>query len=318
MLDLALQADTFHDVVPRQVVGSHVGEQRAVGILAIAREAAHTVHDDTALLACRRDDFPTWAHAEGVYTTGRVLACNIRASAVRASGDAHRHLVIGGTERHVLRSRTVLRTVDERLRMLDAHAHREGLALEREPPIAGELEDVTRRVPARDDDARGFDHLTRTCAGILQHDRANRTARQLDIDQTGEETHLATCGNDALTNAFHDGGQLVGTDMGLRLPENLVRRPRLDERLEHVADMRAFRARGQLAVGKRAGAAFPELHVRRRIERAAHVEGLDGRRALINRGTALDHKRAQTRFRQVQRAEQPRRARACDDDAAIR
>ena len=318
MLDLALQADTFHDVVPRQVVGSHVGEQRAVGILAIAREAAHTVHDDTALLACRRDDFPTWAHAEGIHAAGCIVACGIHASSVRANGDAHRHLVIGGTERRVLRSRTVLRTVDERLRMLDARAHREGLALEREPPIAGELEDVARRVPARDDDARGLDRFASARAGVLQHDRANRTARQLDIGQAGEETYLTTCGDDALADAFHDGGQLVGADMGLRLPENLVRRPRLDERLEHVADMRAFRARGQLAVGKRAGAAFPELHVRRRIERAAYVEGLDGRRTLVNRGTALDHKRAQTRFRQVQRAEQPRRARACDDDAAIR
>ena len=213
-------------------------------------------------------------------------------SAVRANGDAHRHLVIGSTERRVLRSRTVLRAVDERLGMLDARAHREGLALEREPPIAGELEDVARRVPARDDDARGLDRFARARARVLQHDRANRTARQLDISQAGEETHFATCGDDALANAFHDGGQLVGTDVGLRLPENLVRRPRLDERLEHMADMRAFRARGQLAVGKRASAAFPELHVRRRIERAARVEGLDGRRTLVNRGPALDHKRA--------------------------
>ena len=181
MLDLALQADTFHDVVPRQVVGSHVGEQRAVGILAIAREAAHAVHDDAAFLTCRRDDFPTWTHAESIHAASCILACNIRVSAVRANGDAHRHLVIGSTERRVLRSRTVLRAVDERLGMLDARAHREGLALEREPPIASELEDVARRVPARDDDARGFDRFTRTRARVLQHDRAYRTARQLDI-----------------------------------------------------------------------------------------------------------------------------------------
>ena len=106
--------------------------------------------------------------------------------------------------------------------------------------------------------------------------------------------------------------------MGLRLPENLVRRPRLDERLEHVADMRAFRARSQLAVGKRAGAAFPKLHVRRHIERAALVEGLDGHRALINCGPALDYERTQPRFRQVQCAEQPCWARSCDHDALIR
>ena len=318
MLDLALQADTFHDVVPRQVVGPHVGEQRAVGILAIAREAAHTVNDDTALLACRRDDFPTWAHAESVYTTGRALACSIPATIARASGDAHRHLVVGGTERRVLRSSAVLRTVDERLGMFDAHAHREGLALEGEPPIAGELKDVARRVPARDNDARGLNRFASARAGILQRDRADRTARQLDISQAGKETHLATCGDNTLANTLHDGGQLVGTDMGLRLPENLVRRPRLDKRLEHVADMRAFRARSQLAVGKRASAAFPELHVRRCIERAALVEGLDGHRALINCGPALDHERTQPRFRQEQCAEQPRRARSCDHDALIR
>lgn len=89
-----------------------------------------------------------------------------------------------------------------------------GFALERKPPIAGELKDVARRVPARDDDARGLDRFASARAGVLQHDRANRTARQLDISQAGKETHLATCGDNTLANALHDGGQLVGTDRG--------------------------------------------------------------------------------------------------------
>ena len=202
--------------------------------------------------------------------------------------------------------------------MLDANAHREGLALEREPSISGKLEYIARRVPARDDDTRGFDHFARARARILQHDRANRATRQLDIGKTREETHLATCGDDALSNVFHDGGQLVGTDMGLRLPKDLIRRARLDERLEDMADMRAFRARGQLAVGKRASATFPELHVRRHVKRTARVEGLDSRRALVDRRTTLDHERAQTRFSQIKRAEKARRPRARDDDATVR
>ena len=64
----------------------------------------------------------------------------------------------------------VLRTVDELLRMLDAHAHGKGLAGHVRPGLANHLEGVTRGVPAGQHDAIGGEDFRRSRALI---DEAN-------------------------------------------------------------------------------------------------------------------------------------------------
>ena len=54
-----------------------------------------------------------------------------------------------------------------------------------------------------------------------------------------------------------------------------------------------------------------------RVERLAGVEGVNRRHALVHRRTALDHKRAQSGARQVERAEQACRAGAHHDGARL-
>ena len=73
---------------------------------------------------------------------------------------------------------------------------------------------------------------------------------------------------------------------GLASTKDIGGRARLHERLEHVTDMGAFRARVQLPVRERARTAFAELDVRAHVKRSARVERRHGGNALVDRGTA--------------------------------
>ena len=229
----------------------------------------------------------------------------------------HSHLVVGGAERGVACGRPVLRAVDECLGMLDAHAHRERLALEEKTLFAHELEHVACGMAARDHEPACGSLGDRAGRAVLDMHGAKRPVAQGNARKTGHEPDFPTRSDDALAQVSHDSGQLVGADMGFRLPEDLLRGAGGNKRLEHVPDVRALRARGEFAIGKRPRSPFPELHVRARIERTAPVERLDDRHALLNSGAAFHHKRAQTRLGQVERAEQARRTGAGDDDARI-
>ena len=134
-----------------------------------------------------------------------------------------------------------------------------------------------------------------------------------DVVELGVEADFAAGLLDLLAQAAHHAHELVGADVRLGLPEDLLGRARVDEPLQHVPRERALRARSQLAVGKRARAALAELHVRRQVEVGAVVERVDRARALVHVAAALDHERAQSGPREVKRREQTRRPRPHDD-----
>ena len=73
-------------------------------------------------------------------------------------------------------------------------------------------------------------------------------------------------------------------------------------------DVRALDARGELAIRKRARAAFAKLHVALPVQRAARPEGFHIARALFHALAALEHHGPRARLRQGERGEQPRRA----------
>ena len=85
--------------------------------------------------------------------------------------------------------------------------------------------------------------------------------------------------------------------------------------MQNVLSPGAFDVRGELAVRERSRTAFAVLDVGVRIERLAGIEGIDRRHALVDRRAALDHERAQTGARQVERAKQAGRAGAHHDGA---
>ena len=134
LFDRTLQLDPSKHIAARKVRWIHVHQKRRVRILAIASVIAHAVGNDAARLASCGNYLSTRTHAEAVHA----------ASARKMDGQ----LVFGRAERRVRCRASPLRFVDERLRMLYAHPHREGLLLHGEARITNELERVARRMTA--------------------------------------------------------------------------------------------------------------------------------------------------------------------------
>ena len=145
LLHLTLQLDARKRVFAVEILGAHADQQRTVGVLPVAREAAHAVDHHAFRLAGGAHHFPTWAHAERVHAAALFFAL------LRAQ--MHRQLVIGSTERRMVGGLPVLRAVDELLGMLDAHAHGERLLLHAHARVAHELERVAGRMTARQHNA---------------------------------------------------------------------------------------------------------------------------------------------------------------------
>lgn len=101
---------------------------------------AGAVGDDPAFFARGSNDLSARAHAEGEH-----------AAAVWKVGD---EAVRGGAERRVARRGAIEGTVYIHLQVLDAHAHGEGLALERDAEAGEHFEYIASGMAASEDDVR--------------------------------------------------------------------------------------------------------------------------------------------------------------------
>ena len=131
------------------------------------------------------------------------------------------------------------------------------------------------------------------------------------------EAHFAAGLLDLLADVAHDIHEQIGADVGFCLPQNLLGRSGFHEQVQDVLRPGAFDVRGQFAIRERSRPAFAVLDVGVRVERLAGVEGVDCRHALVDRRAALDHERAQTGTRKVERAEQAGRTGAHHDGARL-
>ena len=223
-----------------------------------------------------------------------------------------------GSERGVARRLPVERAVDVCLQVLDAHAHREGLALHGHAALAQQLEDVARGVAAAQHHApRG--HALLADAPVVTRGRkrhaAHRAAGDVEVGHAASAAHLAARLLDLAHDVGHHVRQHVAAHMGLGVPEDLSLRPRGDEGLEDEAVRRALGARLKLAVREGTCAADAKLDVALGVERArlvvdAHDLATTGRVV-----SALDEQGLEAGARKRERAEQAR-APGADDDRA--
>ncbi len=143
-----------------------------VGIAFGARILAHAVGDKTARLGRRRHDSSARAHAETVD---------------RAAIFAVMHeLIVGRSKNGMLGIRTKTAGINERLRMLDAHADGERLRLNVDAAIMQHLKRIARTVAYGEHDGAGCN-----VSSIFQRDAA-RTALACGIRFNIEIGHLAT------------------------------------------------------------------------------------------------------------------------------
>ena len=201
--------------------------------------------------------------------------------------------------------RAVLRPRDQLLPVLDARADGERLAHHLRAPVAHQLERVPRAVPARQDQPPAAQCLP---LPVLLHDHARKApVLQRNIRHPRPKAHLTAKRHDLFPQRLHHARQVVRADVRLGLIEYLLRRAVCRHRLQHPRAQRAGDARGQLAVGKRARAAFAELHVAARVKFPAPPEPLHVLPAPLHVVPPLQHDGPQPRPRQIKRRKQPRR-----------
>ena len=202
----------------------------------------------------------------------------------------------------------VLDGVDERLGVLDAHAHGEGLRLEPHAAARQQLVDVARRVSRSEDDSRRLD------AFVAAAHPCEASAAQFEVGHPPLEEELPPGVENRLPDGPHDVGQAVGTDVGVRLVENRGVGAVEDQRLERLAVIAALlAAREELAVGEGPRATLAEGVVRIVVDRPVAVDLRDVALAGRDVAPALENHRTQPQLDEAQRGEEPRGARADDE-----
>ena len=261
-------------------------EQRAVGVYAVAGVIAHAVGDDAVGFAGRGDDRAARAHAE-----------RVDAAAAR---QVQRQLVIRRAKRRMARRRAVLRGVDEALRMLNARADGEGLLHQRDAARKQRLKRVAGAVADSEDDGFGGQFLFALC--VLIANGGDMAVRMQYARQPRAEAHLAAQLENPHAHGLDHAAELIRADVRLGVNENVVRCAEAHKCAQNVLAARVFRARVELAVGKRARAALAELHVGGRGKgfRAARPVGVHIAGAGIHVLAAFQHDGACARFGQRQ------------------
>ncbi len=129
------------------------------------------------------------------------------------------------------------------------------------------------------------------------------------------ETHLAAVRDDALADRLHDARQAVGADVRMRVHEDVGGCAVARQNGQDPSDFAPFgRARVELAVGKRAGAAFTETVVAVGVDEAFAAQQRNVEAPRPHLLAALEQDGPEAAFDQPKRGEESGRARADYDD----
>ena len=155
-------------------------------------------------------------------------------------------------------AKMILDPVDERLRMLDAKSHREGLGLEQDFFLRQKPVHITRRMPCRKDHRIAGNFLARG-----SHHTVDFFLLEKKIDDLRFKAHLATRRNDRCPHRLDHIRQKVRSDVRMRIGQHALGRAVCDKDFIDLRHRPALgRARVQLAIRKCASTAFAEAIVR--------------------------------------------------------
>ena len=214
---------------------------------------AHAIGDHATGFAGGRDHGATGAHAKAVdrATVGRVV----------------HQLVISRAQHGMPGMHAPACFVDHTLRMLDAHAYGKRFGSHRDTVSVQHGEAVARAVPERHHHVLRVQGVT-LAAVLLQYvQRLHLLLCALlfmrNVNHALVEPHLATEPDDVLAQTFNHLDQFEGTYVRMRCPQYFFGRAEIHKLLHHLATQmaRVLDLAVELAVGKRARAAFAELHI---------------------------------------------------------
>ena len=178
-------------------------------------------------------------------------------------------LVFSRAELCVTGIRSVARTVDERLRVLDAEADGKRLRLYIDTAIVKHFEGIARAVAYRQHHMVGRDMFT-----AAKHDAAHLPVVDIKVVDPALKADFAAQRVNAFAHSLHHANQPERTDVRLAHVEDFRRRAGLDEFRQHLAPevARVLDLAVQLAVRKSARTALAELDVGFGIELARAPE----------------------------------------------
>ena len=198
----------------------------------------------------------------------------------------------------------ILDLIDQRLRVFDAHAHREGFGFQSDFLSKQQLVDVTCGMAGGQDHGTGFKGV----AALRGHAENALVADHETIGACAEED-IAACLPDGAAQARDDGGQAVGTDVRMGFVQNRLRCAVGVEQLHRAAVVAAFfRTRVKFAVGKSASATFAETVVGLGVERVLTVDQGDVTFSFTDLLAAFKHNRLEAAFDQAERRKEACRA----------
>ena len=213
--------------------------------------------------------------------------------------------------------RSVLALIDHRLRMLRAHADRERFRRHRNALVPKHARRIACAVPDCKDQRRTRFPFRRL--SVPQQYMRYSAILHSEIAQRRGKPHFPARLLDAFPKTSDGFTQAVRADMRLCKIADLFRCAAFDQRFQHAVDMRIADTRRQLAVRKRARAAFTERHiaVRIRFPDAAAPVAFHIFDTLFDRASSFDHQRTVTMLCERPCRKQSRRTEPDDDDPAV-
>ena len=150
-------------------------------------------------------------------------------------------------------------------------------------------------------------------------DAGDGPAREHEVRDPRREADLAPTVADRRAERLHHLREPVRADVRVRVDQDVGRRAVADEDVEDGPDRAPLRrARVELAVGERAGAAFAEAVVALRVDDARAGDPGDGVTAPANVGAALEDDRAEATLDERERGEEAGGPGADDDGGRSR
>ena len=269
-----------------------LNEQCAVRCPRAAAVVAHPVRHETSCLRGCRDHHAARAHTKGVDPASALLIpigqCIIRSRKIRTA-----------------RCRAVLHTVNEFLRMLNAHAYGEWLCLHPYACLMQHGISIARRVPnAEKHCARRNDSIS------IDDERSDAPRIQCNICYLCAEAHLAAHSDDALTQMLYDRAQHIRPDMRLLKIPYLLGSTRSNKRLDDLSHPRVTIACCQFSIGKRPCPALTKLYIRCGIELSCLPEACDIPHTVIHIPPTFEHERGSAGTGKQPRGKNPRRTKS--------
>ena len=158
----------------------------------------------------------------------------------------------------------ILGGVAVRLPLFYADAYGKGFGFHGHPPAVQHLKGVPGGVTGAEDQLPAGEGMG--AGSVRNGDAPQRPLPDVQIRQVGFKAEVTPQSQQFLPQVFQGDVEIIRPHMGLGVVENLLRRPAFNQFLQNKTVTGIFGAGVQLAVGKGAGAALPELDVAGEIQ----------------------------------------------------